>query len=30
MAGNEVGDEYITSNHALMMYEPLLTDSKME
>lgn len=27
LTGTLVGDEYIASNHALMMYEPLLTDS---
>lgn len=26
MQGNEVADEYVTENHALMMYEPFLED----
>lgn len=26
--GNEIADEYITENHALMMYEPLLEDKQ--
>ena len=28
MDGNEVADEYVTENHALMMYEPFLEDTK--
>ncbi len=26
MAGNEIADEYVTENHALMIYEPFLED----
>ncbi len=26
--GNEISDEYVTENHALMMYEPLLEDKQ--
>lgn len=28
LSGNEIGDEYITENHALMMYEPLLENTQ--
>lgn len=28
MEGNEIADEYVTENHALMMYEPFLEDNQ--
>jgi vancomycin resistance protein VanW len=28
ISGNETGEEYITENHALMMYEPLIEDKQ--
>jgi hypothetical protein len=28
MEGNEIADEYVTENHALMMYEPFLEDKQ--
>ncbi len=28
LEGNEIADEYITENHALMMYEPFLVDTQ--
>jgi vancomycin resistance protein VanW len=28
ISGNEISDEYVTENHALMMYDPLITDKQ--